>query len=171
MFHHSVSTPFGTLSLIWSQHEGSIKISRILLPGKQRIDGKQAERNLKTNVCPEINAIARQLHNFLSGKAVHFSLDMLRWDLCSPFQEKVLRGQATVPRGSTLSYKGLAQRIGHPGAARAVGTALANNPFPLIIPCHRTIRADNTPGQFGGGRKMKKRLLALEGVTNIILCL
>jgi methylated-DNA-[protein]-cysteine S-methyltransferase len=54
--------------------------------------------------------------------------------------------------------------LGCPRAARAVGTALANNPFPIIIPCHRTIRADGTPGGFGGGIMMKRNLLEMEGV-------
>ena len=55
--------------------------------------------------------------------------------------------------------------MGCPGAARAVGTALANNPFPIIIPCHRVVRADGSLGGFGGGLAMKKELLTKEGIS------
>jgi methylated-DNA-[protein]-cysteine S-methyltransferase len=58
----------------------------------------------------------------------------------------------------------VATRLGRPGAARAVGTALATNPFPLAIPCHRVIRSDGSLGGFGGGIEMKRALLAREGV-------
>jgi methylated-DNA-[protein]-cysteine S-methyltransferase len=77
----------------------------------------------------------------------------------------VLQREFRIPRGRVMSYGGLAGRIGHPRAARAVGTALARNPFPLIIPCHRTIQADGTLGGFGGGLKMKRALLEMEGVA------
>ncbi|MDD4242001.1 MAG: MGMT family protein, partial [Smithellaceae bacterium] len=62
------------------------------------------------------------------------------------------------------TYSGLAKRAGHPGAARAVGTVMANNPFPIIVPCHRVVRADGSIGRFGGGSAMKKELLEKEGV-------
>ena len=55
--------------------------------------------------------------------------------------------------------------MGIPGGARAVGMALASNPFPLVIPCHRVIRTDGSLGGFGGGLKMKKKLLGIEGVA------
>ena len=63
-----------------------------------------------------------------------------------------------------MTYSGLAAAVGSPKAARAVGTALANNPFPIVIPCHRVIRANGALGQFGGGVSMKKTLLEREGV-------
>lgn len=79
------------------------------------------------------------------------------------FQWKVLSVTATIPLGQTRSYKWVAERVGRPKAARAVGQALRRNPFPLIIPCHRVIRED---GSFGGyaGRfgKRKAELLAIE---------
>ena len=63
-----------------------------------------------------------------------------------------------------MSYGELARRLGRPRAARAVGQALAANPVPLMVPCHRVIRADGSPGGFGGGLDLKRRLLELEGV-------
>jgi methylated-DNA-[protein]-cysteine S-methyltransferase len=79
------------------------------------------------------------------------------------FELSVLRATLEIPFGETRSYQWIAKRIGKPGAVRAVGTALRNNPWPLIIPCHRVIKADGTPGKYAGkddGRK--KRLIDLE---------
>jgi methylated-DNA-[protein]-cysteine S-methyltransferase len=73
--------------------------------------------------------------------------------------------ERTIPRGYVSSYSALAACIGRPRAARAVGTALAGNPFPIIIPCHRTVRTDGSLGGFGGGLPMKRALLEMEGVT------
>jgi methylated-DNA-[protein]-cysteine S-methyltransferase len=83
----------------------------------------------------------------------------------SPFQQKVLACTAEIPRGAVRSYGFIAHAIGHPGASRAVGTALAKNPLPWVIPCHRVIHADGKLGAYsGGGTAIKARLLELEGV-------
>jgi methylated-DNA-[protein]-cysteine S-methyltransferase len=63
-----------------------------------------------------------------------------------------------------MTYGRLADLLGHSGAARTVGTALARNPFPLVIPCHRVVRSDGELGDFGGGTGMKQALLEMEGV-------
>jgi len=86
-------------------------------------------------------------------------------DLCPQFQRSVLRAEARIPRGNVSTYNRLAERIGCPHAARAVGNALACNPFPIIIPCHRAVRSDGTLGGYQGGLTMKRALLELEGVT------
>jgi len=67
-----------------------------------------------------------------------------------------------IPLGQTRSYKWVAQAIGKPKAVRAVGQALKNNPFPLIIPCHRVIKEDGALGGYAGGKNTKKTLLSLE---------
>jgi len=69
-----------------------------------------------------------------------------------------------IPRGGVVSYSDLAKKTGKRNAARAVGRVMAANPFPLIIPCHRVIRADGKLGGFGGGLEMKKNLLEKEGI-------
>ncbi len=112
-----------------------------------------------------IDAVIGLIERFLAGEAVDFSLECLDLGLCGDFQRKVLRQEFRIPRGRVMSYGGLAASIGHPRAARAVGTALARNPFPLIIPCHRTVQADGSLGGFGGGLKMKRALLEMEGVV------
>ena len=79
----------------------------------------------------------------------------------TPFQERVLAEVARIPYGETRTYSEIARAIGSPKAARAVGSANARNPLPIVIPCHRVV-AVNSLGGYGGGLAMKKRLLALE---------
>ena len=82
------------------------------------------------------------------------------------FQQRVLETTAKIAPGERLTYGELARRIGSPRAARAVGTALARNPFPALIPCHRVVRADGSTGNYScGGSRVKERLLAEEMST------
>jgi methylated-DNA-[protein]-cysteine S-methyltransferase len=115
--------------------------------------------------CPEINAQASQIEAFLNGEDIRFSLDLVRLDLCSAFQRQVLRAEHAIPRGKVSTYNLIARRLGNPRGARAVGTALATNPFPLVIPCHRAIRSDGGLGGYQGGVRMKRALLEMEGVA------
>ena len=82
---------------------------------------------------------------------------------CSPFQRRVLLAEQAIPRGRLSTYGRLARHLGAPRAARAVGGALARNPFPIVIPCHRAIRGDGSVGGFQGGMALKRRLLEYEG--------
>ncbi len=83
----------------------------------------------------------------------------------TPFQRKVLQKVRTIPVGKVRSYRWVAKAIGTEGAVRAVGTTLARNPVPLLIPCHRVIRSDGHLGEYSaGGPSVKARLLAFEGV-------
>lgn len=80
----------------------------------------------------------------------------------TPFAKKVYKVVLTIPLGQVRSYKWVARKIGYPQAFRAVGQALKNNPYPLIIPCHRVVRSNNELGGYVGGKKIKKLLLDLE---------
>src|ERR1035438_7209351 len=79
------------------------------------------------------------------------------------FQHAVWDATSSIPRGETRSYAEVAAMIGRPGSARAVGTALAQNPTPLAVPCHRVVRGDGSLGEYGWGAKVKERLLGGEG--------
>ncbi|MBW1836306.1 MAG: MGMT family protein [Deltaproteobacteria bacterium] len=76
-------------------------------------------------------------------------------------QQSVLVATTKIPYGDLRSYQAIAVTIGRPRAYRSVGSALAKNPFPILIPCHRVIRSDNSIGQFGGGA-LKRKLIELE---------
>jgi methylated-DNA-[protein]-cysteine S-methyltransferase len=160
-------TPFGPVALLWSVFKDQPKISRILL-SSSRVRADQAVKKLLPNTkpfsCSEMKEVANQIETFLKGRDVRFSLDLVRLDLCSEFQQKVLRAEHGIPRGHVSTYQLIAGFIGRSSASRAVGTALANNPFPIIIPCHRAIRSDRTLGGYQGGLRMKRKLLEMEGI-------
>lgn len=86
--------------------------------------------------------------------------------LVGSFQRRVLEQLRRIPRGKVRTYRDIARAVGQPGATRAVGTACARNPVPLIIPCHRIVRSDGGLGGYSlrGGTQMKRRLLEQEGV-------
>ncbi|MGH8957118.1 MAG: methylated-DNA--[protein]-cysteine S-methyltransferase [Acidimicrobiia bacterium] len=82
----------------------------------------------------------------------------------TPFRREIMLIATTIPRGEVRPYQWLARQAGRPGAARAVGSAMANNPIPLIVPCHRVVRADGSLGAYSlGGADNKRVLLAKEG--------
>jgi O-6-methylguanine DNA methyltransferase len=90
-----------------------------------------------------------------------------RFDLSTlaPFQRAVLEKTSEIPKGQVRTYSWVAKEIGHPKAVRAVGTALATNPIPVLIPCHRVVRSDGVIGNYGaGGPVAKRKILDAEGV-------
>ncbi len=159
--------PLAAVAVLWTLQRDQPKIVRVLIapPGTPDADAAQSEVfKAQPAGCPEIDQIADQLEAFLRGEALRFSLDSILLDLCPDFEQRVLRAEHDIPRGQVSTYGLLAGFIGKPGAARAVGAALAANPFPIVIPCHRAIRADRTLGGFQGGLQMKRALLAAEGI-------
>lgn len=80
----------------------------------------------------------------------------------NPFARKVYKAVLTIPLGQVRTYKWVAQKAGNPKASRAVGQILKNNPYLLIIPCHRVIKSSGSPGGYAGGVKNKKAILDLE---------
>jgi len=82
----------------------------------------------------------------------------------SKFQLRVLKILQKIPRGQVRTYSWLAQKAGHPGAARAVGNTMARNPIPILIPCHRVVPSTGGVGQYGLGSALKRDLLLREGV-------
>ena len=103
------------------------------------------------------------LRDYAEGKPVRFDDVSIDWEGVTPFRRRVLEETRRIPLGETRSYKWLAERVGKQGAARAVGQAMATNPFPVIIPCHRVVASDGSLGGYGGGLEVKERLLRLEG--------
>lgn len=101
----------------------------------------------------------------LRGEVVDLSTIRLDMSAVPQFHRRVYEVARSIPRGSTLSYGEVARRAGSPGAARAVGQALARNPFAIIVPCHRVIAAGGRAGGFSanGGVAAKLRILAIEG--------
>ena len=107
-----------------------------------------------------MNQALEELQEYFEGKRTTFTVPI---DLnAPPFYKKVLQEIRKVPFGSTASYLEIASRVGSPKAVRAVGSANARNPIPIIIPCHRIIRSDGGLGGYGGGLDLKMDLLRHE---------
>ncbi len=108
--------------------------------------------------------IAREMTEYAAGQRRKFDLK-LDWSSLRPFQRAVLEAANKIPFGETRTYAWVAQQIGNPKASRAVGRALATNPIPIILPCHRVLGSDGGLHGYGGGLPMKAKLLRLEGAT------
>lgn len=103
----------------------------------------------------------RQLDEYFGLARRRFELP-LDWRLVSGFARAALREVCAIPYGETASYGEVAISAGSPGAARAVGTACARTPFSIVVPVHRVVRADGSPGEYGARPEIKRRLLDLE---------
>lgn len=110
----------------------------------------------------QLDDAASQLEEYFSGRRRSFELP-LDWRLASGFRRTVLRHLAMIGYGDTESYTEVAAAAGSQRAVRAVGTACATNPLPIIIPCHRVLRSDGSLGGYLGGLAAKRTLLSLEG--------
>jgi methylated-DNA-[protein]-cysteine S-methyltransferase len=159
---------FGPFAVAWREDSGRAKVVRVFLPrpetaAQELVSGSHPDASRGS--CAEMDAVVRQLIALLDGEAITIDIGVALLDRCSPFQQRVLRAEHAIPRGRVSTYGRIARHLGEPRAARAVGTALATNPFPLIIPCHRTIRADGSLGGYQGGAAMKRTLLEMEGIV------
>jgi methylated-DNA-[protein]-cysteine S-methyltransferase len=159
----SFATAFGPMALVWRPEREGTRIEQLLLP---RPDGGAASLpSAAPRSCPAIDDLIALLLRYLAGEPITLPLELAALESCSPFQQRVLRADHAIPRGMVSSYGLIAAHLGIPGAARAVGRALATNPFPILIPCHRAVRSDGTLGGYQGGLPMKRALLEMEGVA------
>jgi methylated-DNA-[protein]-cysteine S-methyltransferase len=117
--------------------------------------------------CAPLAACREQLHEYLAGERDAFDLPLAAQG--TPFQERVWREIARIPRGETLTYAELATRAGAPGSARAAGAATGRNPISVIVPCHRVVGSDGALTGYAGGLERKTRLLELEGALQTAL--
>lgn len=128
----------------------------VLLALSERISPRMLEAPTR------LDPITRQLDEYFAGTRHRFDV-ALDWSLSHGFRRTVLeRLNTDISYGTTASYATLAQLAGSPKAVRAVGTACATNPIPIVVPCHRVIRSDGTVGAYRGGAVAKRVLLDLE---------
>jgi methylated-DNA-[protein]-cysteine S-methyltransferase len=166
-FYSLVHTKFGEAAVVRRQEGERRPVCRIFLPEEKEKISERIDREFPGAVfTPGVRVkICRQISELFEGKEVVFDYGDIDAGIVSGFAQRVLTRAAEIPRGYVMTYGGLAASLGVPGGARAVGNALAGNPFPLFFPCHRVIRKDGTLGGFGGGVKLKRSLLELEGVS------
>ena len=154
MQYCTMSSPVGTLMLA-----GDAQGLRMIhfQVGRHAV---KPHKEWQRSEAPFREAVA-QLEAYFAGRLRAFDLRLAPEG--TAFQQQVWRALQTIPYGETLSYSGVARRIGKPAAVRAVGAANGRNPIPIVIPCHRVIGADGSLTGFGGGLPIKRKLLALEG--------
>ena len=147
-----LTSPAGLQALSLPQNSPQMALQKL----GRRLGGTIADPSL-------FGDLPQRLRDYLSGKPMTFPE---RLDLAdaTPFQFRVWKAVRRIPYGETRSYGWCAQEIGRPGAARAVGGALSQNPLPIIIPCHRVIASSGEIGGFTGGADMKRLLLEIEGI-------
>ena len=142
------------LGIIKISYEAKIKKIKLV----DEIDENSEENEL-------FNIFKDQLLGYFEGKRTNFDHLELLDPKGTAFQKSVWQTLLKIPYGKTSSYKEIAKTIGNPRATQAVGTAVGKNPFLIIIPCHRVIKADGSLGGFAYGRDTKRKLLKIEGIN------
>ena len=160
-----LSSPIGRLLVV----QGPEGLVRIAFP-------EEAEDHVLAEVAgalgPNVIGSERELAGERDALSEYLEGDLESLDLPvdlrlahAPFRRAVLEQLREVPRGETVSYGQLAARAGNPKASRAVGTACARNPVPIVVPCHRVLPSGGGIGNYAGGTARKLALLELEGIT------
>jgi methylated-DNA-[protein]-cysteine S-methyltransferase len=158
-------TPIGKLWLAVSE-VGLVAIEDS--PSRTEFEAYLIKRFKRTvEHAPErVREVEKQLQEFLASKRQAFTL-VIDWTVLRPFQQSVLKATYEIPYGEIRTYKEIAEQLGKPHAARAVGRAEATNPMPLVLPCHRVLGTDGKLHGYGmaEGLKTKEWLLKLEGAV------
>ena len=162
--YRTVDSPVGPL-LLAATPRGLVRVAydiedhaRVL----ETLAGRLSPRVLRAP--GRLDAAARELEEYFGGRRRDFSLP-LDLSLSRGFRLLVQQYLPSIGYGQTRSYQQVAELVGHPKAVRAVGTACATNPLPVVVPCHRVRRSDGTPGRYVGGPAAKTTLLSLEAAA------
>ena len=159
--YRTVDSPVGTL-LLAATNAGLVRVAYASEDHDtvlQALADRISPRVLRAPA--RLDATARELDEYFAGHRRRFDLP-LDWQLARGFRRTVLTHLADIGYGRTASYAAVAQLAGSPKAVRAVGTACATNPLPVVVPCHRVVRSDGSMGGYLGGVDAKRTLLALE---------
>ncbi|MFC4564897.1 methylated-DNA--[protein]-cysteine S-methyltransferase [Nocardiopsis mangrovi] len=159
--YRTIDTPVGSL-LLASTEEGLIRVAYAVQDHQAvlaQLADKVGPRILEAP--PRLEDAVRQMEEYFAGRRTRFDLPLDR-RLSRGFRRDVLDHLPRIAYGRTESYAEVAAASGSPKAVRAVGTACATNPLPVVVPCHRVVRSDGSPGGYAGGEAAKLALLALE---------
>ncbi|UCH20236.1 MAG: methylated-DNA--[protein]-cysteine S-methyltransferase [Deltaproteobacteria bacterium] len=158
-----IPSPFREVAIVYCEKPFLLK--KVFLPRANRqrlLEAIAGVGKAKPGSHPKALSVAETVKEYFNGKPLQPNWKYLDMKGLTALQKSVLRATADIPFGTVRSYKEIAEAIRRPRAYRFVGTALANNPFPLLIPCHRVIRSDASLGQFGGGADLKRKLIERE---------
>ncbi|WP_326836526.1 methylated-DNA--[protein]-cysteine S-methyltransferase [Amycolatopsis rhabdoformis] len=159
--YRTIDSPLGPL-LLAATGAGLVRVAFSLEDHDAVLAELAADISPRVLAAPaRLDPAARELDEYFTGRRHTFDVAVdLR--LAHGFRREVLRHLGEIPYGGTRSYSEVAAAAGSPRAVRAVGTACARNPVPLVVPCHRVVRADGSSGHYRGGEDAKRALLALE---------
>ncbi|HRT37569.1 MAG TPA: MGMT family protein [Caldisericia bacterium] len=141
-----------------------IKLKVFFNEKKNKILKTEILENDSKNLKETKNYVSELIKEYFYGHINKFDLSILNFDNLTDFQKDILIKLSEIPRGKVTTYKNLGEKIGRDRAYRAVGTSLAKNPFPIIIPCHRVIKSDLNVGNYSDGYDLKVKILKFEGV-------
>lgn len=168
--YRTLDTPIGNL-LIAATDRGVVRVAfaseghdAVLDALAARLGSRILRMTSTRGVGGELDAAARELDEYFAGHRTAFDLP-LDLSLATGFRRTVLGHLREIAYGSTESYAQVAEAAGSPRAVRAVGSACATNPLPVIVPCHRVLRSDGSLGGYLGGLEAKRALLALEAAA------
>ncbi|HUN30575.1 MAG TPA: methylated-DNA--[protein]-cysteine S-methyltransferase [Trebonia sp.] len=157
----TIDSPVGTLLLAATQ-QGLVRVAYAVEDHDRVLDTLSQRLSPRVLRAPKrLDLAAREIDEYFSGQRHAFDLP-LDLSLSRGFRLLVQRHLPEIGYGQTRTYGQVAELVGNPKAVRAVGTACATNPLPVVVPCHRVLRADGTPGGYVGGPDTKKALLRLE---------
>lgn len=154
-------TPFGEGCFVWEANT----VYRIFIPSPSLSPEEQISKcflHTERKNSAFSREITAELESLARGVEAVVFTGSLNFGEISLFKKAILNSLMDIPRGQTVSYGELAKNAGYPGAARAAGNVMSSNPFPLVIPCHRVVRADGSAGSYQGGTVMKDYLLEAE---------
>ena len=163
MRYTAISTKFGSV-VVGGSEKGLSYVSLPRLSIEAGVGGSGDSVQRADEEQSVIGDLPLRLQRYFDGEPVAFP-DNLEFGGATVFYQTVWNVTRSIPYGETRSYAWVANQIGKPRAFRAVGQAMARNPFPIIVPCHRVVASNGSLCGFGGGLEMKRRLLELEGVT------
>lgn len=158
-------SPLGSI-LLGATEAGLVRVG-LPAEGEDAVICELAERlssRVRAAWCDPMTQARRQLDEYFEGRRQGFDVP-LDWQLTRGFRRAVLRATALIAYGRTAFYRDVATAAGRPGAFRAAGTALATNPLPIVVPCHRVLPAAGGLGGYRGGSQVKAGLLSLEGAA------
>lgn len=159
--YRTVETPVGTL-LLAATGTGLVRVAYEREDFDRVLDTVAAMVSPRIMAAPaRLDAVARQLDEYFAGTRRAFELP-LDFALSAGFRKTVQHYLPRIGYGRTASYRDVAESVGNPNAVRAVGTACAKNPLPVVVPCHRVLRSDGSLGGYVGGETAKSTLLSLE---------
>jgi methylated-DNA-[protein]-cysteine S-methyltransferase len=160
----TVDSPVGAL-LLAATHKGLVRVAYDIEGHDRVLDTLAQKISPRVLRAPKrLDAAARELDEYFDGQRRVFDLPLDR-SLSRGFRQLVQRHLPEIGYGQTRTYRQVAELVGSPKAVRAVGTACATNPLPVVVPCHRVLRADGTLGGYVGGSAAKMTLISLEAAA------